>query len=491
YPGYFLFVRGNRGIDLMQGTSAAITSTTLRMKGQVNTGNVISNVNATGYTVFGNPYPSAIDFGTITKNNVRNAFYVWDPKISGYYGLGSYVTFIWNINTGMYDATASVSPLSQYIPSGEAIIIESLDGINPGTITVKESDKTASGSDAVFGRTNGFGQKVRVNLLAVNANGTTSLLDGILNTYDDDLLNIVDRDDAKKLNGASENIGIKREGKMLAIERRKTIATNDTTFLNLYQMKIANYQLDITTHHMQLTNTVAVIKDSYSNTINNMPLDMDGITSIPFSINSDPASYAINRFSIVFKPALVLPVTFTSVKAYPQQKNNVVEWTTDNELNIQQYEVEKSADGSGFAKINTVAATAFNGGTATYKFTDTNPFDGNSYYRIRSVDINGDAGFSKTVKVNRVVVKDAPSINVYPNPVVGKTVSIQFKNIPKGNYLLQLFNAAGQLVSSKSIQHNGTATIENFEINEKFGAGKYELKLTGNGINVITALMKR
>ena len=491
YPGYFLFVRGNRGIDLMQGTSAAITSTTLRMKGQVNAGNVTSNVNATGYTVFGNPFASAINFETLSRTNVRNGFYAWDPKLSGNYGLGGYVTASWDAIGGRYDFTASVSPVSQHIASGEAIMVQSEDSLTAGTIVVKESDKTAGGSDFLFGRTNGFKQQVRVDLLSANANSSTTLIDGILTTYDDEHVNIINSQDAKKLTSGSENVGIKREGKMLAIERRKTITSSDTTFLNLYQMKLGNYKLAITTNNMQLTNTEAVIKDSYSNTNNNMPLDMNGITSIPFTINADPASYAINRFSIVFKPAVVLPVTFTSVKAYPQQKNNVVDWTTGNELNIQQYEVEKSADGSAFAAIHTTAATASNGGSAMYKFTDTSPFDGNSYYRIRSVDISGAAGYSKTVKVNRVVLKDAASINVYPNPVVGKMISIQFKNIPKGNYLLQLFNAAGQLVSSKTILHNGTATTESFEINEKFGAGKYELKLTSKEIVIITVLMKK
>ena len=51
-----------------------------------------------------------------------------------------------------------------------------------------------------------------------------------------------------------------------------------------------------------------------------------------------------DRFRIVFAPSVVLPVTFTSVKAYRQDKNINVEWRVENEMNIKQYEVEKSIE---------------------------------------------------------------------------------------------------------------------------------------------------
>ena len=490
YTGYFLYVRGDRSIDLMQGTSAAITPTTLRMKGQLNTGDQTANVNATGYTVFGNPFASAIDFETLTKDNVKNSFYVWDPQLAGSFGLGAYVTFSWNSGTGMYDATTSASPLSKYIPSGEAIIVESDDGLTPGTITVKESDKTANGSDAVFGRSNGLNQQVRVNLYAVNANSTTSLLDGVLTTYDIDNINSIENDDAKKLNGGSENIGIKRNATMLSIERRKEITGNDTTFLNIYQMKVNQYQLEISMNNLNRSGTIAMITDSYSNTINNMPLDMNGTTKINFSITADPASYAINRFRIVFKANVVLPVTITSLKAYRQQDNIAIEWKTSNEINIKQYEVERSADGRTFTKINSIGATAVNGGNAAYSVTDTDPFDGTNYYRIHSVENDGKVKYSSIAEVMMQGISTQPLIVVYPNPVTGNTISVQFNNIERGNYALQLFNATGQLVFVKTIRYNGT-TVENVEVPENFAPGKYELRLLGDNIKVTTSVIKR
>ncbi|RYE20063.1 MAG: T9SS type A sorting domain-containing protein [Sphingobacteriales bacterium] len=491
YPGYFVFVRGDRGINLMQGTNAAITPSTLRIKGQLNTGNVTSNVNALGLTVFGNPYASPINFGTITKNNVRNGFYAWDPRLAGNFGLGGYVTASWDPIGERYDFTSSVSPVSQYLASGEAILVQSADSINPGSIVVKESDKTSLGSDVLFGRTNGFNQSVRVNLLSANANGSTTLIDGILTTYDDEHLNVVNKQDAAKLTSGSENIGIKRDGKMLAIERRKTITSSDTSFYNLYQMKLGNYKLEITTNNMGLTNTVAVLKDHYNNSTNNLPLDMNGTTIVPFTVTSDPKSYATGRFSIVFNPATVLPVTFTNVKAYAVQKQVAVEWGTSNEVNVERYEVERSADGASFTKMASTAAKANNGTAALYNVMDARPLNGNNFYRIRSVDVGGQAAYSKTVLVSIAAEQGAPFVTVYPNPVVGKTITIQFGNFAKGQYNARLFDALGQVVASKTINYTGNNTVQNFEINDKFGAGKYELQVTGNGVLLNTSVIKK
>ena len=50
------------------------------MKGALRAGNQISTVNGTNLTVVGNPYASAIDFATLTKNNVKNNFLCMGSK---------------------------------------------------------------------------------------------------------------------------------------------------------------------------------------------------------------------------------------------------------------------------------------------------------------------------------------------------------------------------------------------------------------------------
>ena len=46
-----------------------------------------------------------------------------------------------------------------------------------------------------------------------------------------------------------------------------------------------------------------------------------------------------------------MPVTFSNVKAFELNNNIKVEWKVENETNIRQYEIEKSADGRQFVKV--------------------------------------------------------------------------------------------------------------------------------------------
>lgn len=490
FPAYCIYIRGDRSIDLTQGLSAAITSTTLRIKGQLKTGNQPTNISASNFTLMGNPYPSGIDFGTLTKSNVANTMYIWDPKLAGNYGIGAYVTVSYDQATGTYDVTASNSVISQYIPSGEAFFVSSADHTNPGTLTIKETDKTSSAVDQVF-RGNGLAQKLRANLYLVNADGSSSLLDGVLAGFDDVHSNTVDGSDAIKMINNGETIGLSRDNNLLSIERRKSISANDTLFLSMLKVKIQSYRFEINTENLDMTGLTAFVKDSYSAANNDMPVNLNGITSVPFSINTDPASYATNRFSVVFKVQGPLPVTIRSVKAYRQQKDIAVEWVTDNETSMKEYEVERSGDGRTFTKLGSTAATATNAASASYKILDRNPLVGNNYYRIRSIELDGKTGYSTIVKVFIQVTEYDPSIAIYPNPVTGNTISLHLNAVEKGNYTVQLFNAAGQLISSKAFQYNGTDPSADLNTDANLIAGKYELRLIGNEIKIMTSVIKR
>jgi hypothetical protein len=210
------------------------------------------------------------------------------------------VAVSYNSGTGTYDVTTASSPISQYIPSGEAILIESEDGTRPGTITVKETDKASGVSDMLFGRNNGDAKTLRVNLYAQENDGTYGLLDGSLTSYHDNNSNGFDKNDIKKLAAAGESIAFSRTGHTLAIERKKTITSNDTSFINLSQTKKQNYRLDIIAENLTNANLVAVVKDKYAATTNNLPVNLNGSTYVDFTVNNDPASFAADRFSIVF-----------------------------------------------------------------------------------------------------------------------------------------------------------------------------------------------
>jgi hypothetical protein len=87
--------------------------------------------------------------------------------------------------------------------------------------------------------------------------------------------------------------------------------------------------------------------------------------------------------------------------------------------------------------------------------------------------------------------KQEQNISVYPNPVTGNTIYLQINNISNGIYRLQLLTASGQLIKVKTFRHNASDPSETLEIPRNLPAGKYDLKLTGKGIQLNTHLIKK
>ena len=139
------------------------------------------------------------------------------------------------------------------------------------------------------------------------------------------------------------------------IERRHIITGQDTIMLNLTNTKAQRYRFEFVAAGLDEDGLTGYLEDSYLRT--RTLLNLNGATTADFSIVNIVGSYASNRFSIVFTPTMVLPLSFTSVKAFKEKDNIAVEWKVENEGNMKHYETEKSLDGNHYTTANTVAAT--------------------------------------------------------------------------------------------------------------------------------------
>ncbi|MEO6406735.1 MAG: hypothetical protein ABIY51_04255, partial [Ferruginibacter sp.] len=489
YPGYFLFIRGDRSNNLALGAAAPATNTTLRMKGQIATGTKAITINTANYTLVGNPYPSAIDFGTLTKTNVANTIYIWDPKLGGSNGVGGYVTGSWNAGTSTYNFTTANSPVSQYIPSGEAFFVTSLNGTTAGTLAIKETDKTTLGSDQVFGIIGGTqNPNVRIDLFAVNANASTALADGTLATFYDGNNNGVDDEDAKKMNNSGENISVKREGILLSIERRKMISNPDTLFVNVAQLKQQTYKLVINIEDLG-DGVIALLKDKLSGSIiNDMPLNMAGTNDVTFTVTSNTATSAADRFSIVFMPAAVVPVTIQSIKAKQQQKDIVVSWHAENQVNIASYNVHSSLDGINFIAENSIAAT--NNTAADFNWIDVDVVKGFHYYKVVATGKGGEKYYSSIVKVNVGGTIDSNQFSILSSGSITNTLAIQV-NAAKGDFECSVISANGQVVKKQIINHIGGIINYTLDLPVSMAAGKYQLIISGKETHYSAGFFKQ
>lgn len=458
YEGFMTFVRGHRGIGVTNQWAVPDT-TTLATKGRINIGDVTKTID-TGYQVIGNPYPSAINFNNVNYNGITPGttvgatYYLWDPKTPGAYNVGQWITFS-SRGDGKYDFTPTpVSDLDTtgLIESGAAFLINSASA---GTLVIHETDKRVTSSTVgIASRPSGTSAspipKIAVNMYLKNSDGTRSIMDGASVSFDAAFNDIVDGQDSKKASTftSRERVSILRDAVSLAIERRKTM---DTVALNIVRINTADHILEITSSNFD-GGIQAYLTDKHLNT--ETPLIANGTLTYDFLTTGVEAN-DLNRFSIVFRPIIVVPVKYTTVKAFEKTNQIAVEWKVENEVNTQKYIIEKSKDGVNFASVATLAALSSSGATASYSWLDVNPINGDNYYRIVSISAAGSTigSYSQVVKVK--IGKTLSTISVYPNPIVDGNIGLQLINIPKGTYSVRVLNSLGQLILNKNIQHFG------------------------------------
>lgn len=181
-----------------------------------------------------------------------------------------------------------------------------------------------------------------------------------------------------------------------------------------------------------------------------------------------------------------LPVIFSEFRAAQKENFVALTWKIISEDNTLKYEVEKSKDARFFSKIGEVATTG-GIGVINYGFTDQTPFAGNNYYRLKVLDLDATFSFTRIVKVT--MGEGGSEGNFYPNPVVGKVVNLELLNIKKGRYLLTFYNATGQVVYTREVEHNGGSTAQLVTIPENVQIGVYNVEIKGEAFKIFRKLV--
>ena len=212
-------------------------------------------------------------------------------------------------------------------------------------------------------------------------------------------------------------------------------------------------------------------------------VDVDG-DGIPEIAAANGSASSVSIFQTDFA---ALPVTLTDVKAYQKNAGVQIEWSTQQEINIDRYEIEKSQNGRQFVKLESVAANGNSNRVLNYKLFDPNPYKGLSFYRIKIIEA-GRVTYSKVLKVN---ITNGPvnMVTIYPNPINGNSIALQM-NLQPGSYIISLTNYLGQQLATKQIGHAGGSATETIEPSKALSAGVYQLQISGDGINIIRQVIK-
>ncbi|HEY6978326.1 MAG TPA: T9SS type A sorting domain-containing protein [Chitinophagaceae bacterium] len=137
------------------------------------------------------------------------------------------------------------------------------------------------------------------------------------------------------------------------------------------------------------------------------------------SANAGNAVTYTHSFTIVSSGSVeslcgVLPVNIISFTAALKNKIVLLNWQTANEQNNAFFAIERSNNSNNnFKEVGRVNGKANSNQTQQYTFEDFNPLNGGNYYRLRQVDKDGKATYSKVVFID---LSKRIAIKLYPNP---------------------------------------------------------------------------
>ncbi len=143
-----------------------------------------------------------------------------------------------------------------------------------------------------------------------------------------------------------------------------------------------------------------------------------------------------------------LPVNLTDFKGYKSQKSIVLSWTTATEIDFSHFEIERSADGISYQTIGKKQGTGMLSGPNYYSYTDQSPLQGNNFYRLKMVDLDGRFEMSKVI----LLKNNGAGIMVNalrPNPFVNE-VNISAVLKERSEISVVLTDAAGRTLRNYS-----------------------------------------
>lgn len=165
---------------------------------------------------------------------------------------------------------------------------------------------------------------------------------------------------------------------------------------------------------------------------------------------------------------------------------SLLKWTSQNEENLKEYEVEKSVDGINFSRAGTVAAANDPKG-ASYTFNDNEDILNVVYYRLRLISQNvNEAKYSKTIVLyNKNAQFKISTINPFKN-----NLKVEIFVPEAGDVEISLYDMYGKIVSKKNLHLNkGNSNTELDDVS-RLPAGMYIFRALNNGIVIQKKLFK-
>ena len=202
-------------------------------------------------------------------------------------------------------------------------------------------------------------------------------------------------------------------------------------------------------------NPVSAVQINHYNT-NTSSWDISTSATVSGSNPYTATASGISSFSpFSVSNVIVLPVELLDFLGKNTEGGNLLTWTTAEEKNAHDFDIERSHDGMLFTTIGTVRAK---GSNSVYEFTDNNPFSTKSslhsttYYRLRQIDHDGKESLTKVISISQ---NKSSKLKAYPSVT---TDVLTIETMPPSHFYI--FNLLGQeVLNGQTAQRIDVSTL--------------------------------
>ena len=169
-------------------------------------------------------------------------------------------------------------------------------------------------------------------------------------------------------------------------------------------------------------------------------------SKLPNGIVVDPNNWMLNKTGSITN-GIVVPVNILSFTGNSSRNCEFkLQLKTNNEINVDRYELEKSTDGVQYVMIQSLLPTFAS--TNTYDFSVEDNSYNHCYFRVKVISSDGSFIYSSALKI---LSQCNPDFSVSASPIpFNENIQLNINLPKKGNVSIKLLNAIGQLIKKEN-----------------------------------------
>lgn len=174
-----------------------------------------------------------------------------------------------------------------------------------------------------------------------------------------------------------------------------------------------------------------------------------------------------------FEETVSFPVELLDFSATLDGSEVLLRWTTASERDNDYFVIQRSTEGDSFEDLIREPSLGNSNEVQTYRAVDTRPLAGQSFYRLKQVDLDGTTTFSNTVEVS----VSSEQFLIFPNPgVASQGFRVDVFGDKGSTYRVQLLNQMGQVVYAD--QTEGSVSGNSIEVPaNRLSPGQYLMRV--------------